>query len=216
MAWIKSVIYPVILFVRIMFLFAFEICNLKTMYTPEPAIFTHSSHYHRQIPEYRIVDVQTGEVKVGGDRAVISSTAIGSCIAIVAIDPQAGIGGIAHIMLPGKAPGWVDGPKTRYAHDGLFYLVKSLLQFGARRELIKVCLVGGANVLLDPEDSVCRDNCASVFALCAGYRLTVCAQSLGGFKRRRVLLDVEKNMVFCGIGDNSDFILWSDRKDSAR
>jgi chemotaxis protein CheD len=155
------------------------------------------------------IDVQTGEVKVGGRDAVFLSTAIGSCIAVAALDTEAFLGGIAHIMLPGQAPGNAGWPQTRYAHDGVADLIAELEAMGGTIRNLCVCLAGGANVLRDPHDTICRENVASVLAQCERLGVPVVAQSLGGYQRRRVMLNIGKRQVSCGIGDRADFALWS-------
>ena len=49
------------------------------------------------------IDVQTGEVKAATGKVILRSIALGSCVAIVAYDPNMKNGAIAHVMLPGKA-----------------------------------------------------------------------------------------------------------------
>jgi chemotaxis protein CheD len=154
------------------------------------------------------VDVQTGEVKAGGRNTVLLSTAIGSCIAVVALDIAAFVGGIAHIMLPGRAPENSERPHTRYVRDGFSALMHSLCSMGGKREDIRVCLAGGANVLKDPGDTICRENIRAVREQCGEYRIPVVAESLGGYFRRRVMLNIERRMVTCGVGDKADFTLW--------
>ncbi len=52
----------------------------------------------------KIVNVSTGEVKVGRKGEILKSTAIGSCVVIAAYDSERNIGIMAHVMLPGRAP----------------------------------------------------------------------------------------------------------------
>jgi chemotaxis protein CheD len=164
--------------------------------------------------EIQTIDIQTGEVKTGGRNAVLISTAIGSCIAVVAFDATAFVGGIAHIMLPGKAPENSEQPHTRYVHDGFSVLMTCVQSLGGKKENISVCLVGGANVIGDPHDSICRENTDAVIEQCVHYDVPIVAQSLGGYLRRRVMLNIGRRLVFCGIGDQSDFILWSFSKET--
>ena len=69
-----------------------------------------------------IIDVNTGQVRLGRGNVVLRSLAIGSCIAAATYDYRAGIGAIAHIMLPGSAP--EESPeKTRYAENAIEEIV---------------------------------------------------------------------------------------------
>ena len=156
----------------------------------------------------KIIDVQTGEVKAGGRNTVLTTTAIGSCIAVVALDISASIGGIAHIMLPGKAPAASERPHTRYAHDGFSVLMDNVHSLGGKKENFRICLSGGANVLKDPHDTICRENTEAVIEQCKLHDVPIVAQSLGGYLRRRIAVDIDQLKVSCWIGDQPDFILW--------
>ncbi|MBN1412527.1 MAG: chemotaxis protein CheD [Spirochaetales bacterium] len=156
----------------------------------------------------KIIDVQTGEVKIGYKRCILSSAAIGSCIAIILVDYKNKLAGIAHIMLPGIAPQNANGLLTRYAFNGIIELLGGLQRLGAERESLAAVLAGGANVLADPSDTICRDNILSVKKLCASLKLEIKAQSLGGTRRRKVRVDVQRSHVLCSIGDRPEFLLW--------
>ena len=51
--------------------------------------------------EHRINIVQ-GEYHVTADPRVVLTTLLGSCVAACIRDPQAGVGGINHFLLPGQ------------------------------------------------------------------------------------------------------------------
>lgn len=65
----------------------------------------------------KIVNVGTGEVKVGRKGAILKSSAIGSCVVIAAFDSEKNLGVMAHVMLPGRAPKSDYGESARYAAD---------------------------------------------------------------------------------------------------
>jgi chemotaxis protein CheD len=155
------------------------------------------------------IDIQTGEVKCGGADAILLSTAIGSCIAVVALDLDAFVGGIAHIMLPGKAPENSEKPHSRYVDNGISLLMESLRAMDGSPRNTRVCLAGAANVLRDPHDTICGENIRAVVEQCTRYNVPIVAQSLGGYLRRRVTLNIGHRFVACGIGDQADFIMWS-------
>lgn len=64
-----------------------------------------------------IENVDTGEVKVGDVANVLIANSIGSGIAIALFDFHWHLEGLAHIMLPGKAP-------ENSGKDRLRYMVK--------------------------------------------------------------------------------------------
>ena len=73
----------------------------------------------------RIVNVNTGEVKVSKKDVILKSAAIGSCVVIAAYDKKKKVGSLAHIMLPGKAPKSSE-EKTRYAANAIDELIEKI------------------------------------------------------------------------------------------
>jgi chemotaxis protein CheD len=82
------------------------------------------------------------------------TTVLGSCISACVRDPQSGVGGMNHFMLPedtthGKST-WLDadaGLATRYGSFAMESLINGLLKLGARRERLEVKLFGGGHIL---------------------------------------------------------------------
>ena len=160
-----------------------------------------------------IVDVQIGEVKAGKGQVILQSKAIGSCIAIVAYDGTKNIGSLAHVMLPGKAPGGKKTiKKTKYAADAIEAIISKMTRLGAKKDDIEVVLVGGANVLARGDDNICDNNIESVVGLLEKKHLKVRAQALGGMARRSVSLDVERGIVCSSEGNGSERQLWRTKK----
>ncbi len=156
-----------------------------------------------------IIDVQIGQVKVEQGKAILKSTAIGSCVAIVAYDATKKIGALAHVMLPGRAAvGKKLGVKTRYAADAIDAMLNQMSQLGSKTDDIEVALVGGANVLGREDDTICKDNVESVLELLLKKQFRVQAQEVGGTVRRSVSLDVERGIVFCTEGNGSEMQLY--------
>ena len=50
-----------------------------------------------------IIDVATAEVKVGTKNKILVSSAIGSCVTVVAVYIKNKVVGIAQVLLPGKS-----------------------------------------------------------------------------------------------------------------
>jgi chemotaxis protein CheD len=157
----------------------------------------------------KVIDVQIGHVKVRQGKIVLESRAIGSCIAIVAYDAANGIGALAHVMLPGRAPAdKKTSEKTKYAANAIDAIVSRMARLGSRNDDIEVALVGGANVLNKKDDTICKDNIESVLELLEKKRLKVRAQSLGGTNRRNVFFDIGRGIVSCSEGNGGKVQLW--------
>ncbi|MHC4483370.1 MAG: chemotaxis protein CheD, partial [Planctomycetota bacterium] len=112
----------------------------------------------------KTIDVNTGEVKVGGEKIVLRSLAIGSCIVIAAYDFKKKIGAMAHVMLPGRAPKKTL-QKTKYAADAVDEMVSRMTRAGSNEGDIEACLVGGGNVLKKKDETICKDNIESTTQL---------------------------------------------------
>lgn len=154
-----------------------------------------------------VIDVATGEVKVGCAEAVLASNGIGSCVAVVALDLERRIGGIAHVMLPGKAP-VKEARKTKYASDALEMLLAKMCEAEAAPGHLKFFLVGGGNVLKIKGDTVCGSNIRSVSGLLRELGLKILKKSVGGNQRRTVRLDVSGGAVYYTKGSGPEKTLW--------
>lgn len=165
--------------------------------------------YNLAVYMKEIVDVQIGEVRTAKEDIVLKSKAIGSCIAVIAYDAKRGIGGMAHIMLPGVAPvNKSSGEKTKYAADAIEVLVGQMAQLGSNNGDIEVVLAGGGNVLNRPDDTICKDNIRSTLEFLSKHDVAVKVQAIGGTSRRSVSLDVKRGIVFYTEGNGGETQLW--------
>jgi chemotaxis protein CheD len=161
----------------------------------------------------KIIDVQIGEVKVGGGGVVLQSKAIGSCIAIAAYDAAKGIGAMAHVMLPGSSPADKEScEKTKYAADAIDAMVGQMARLGSRNDDIEVAIVGGGNILNRKDDAICRENIESVVGLLRAKRLKISASAVGGTNRRSVSLDIDRGIALYAEGDGNEKQLWRVQK----
>ena len=155
----------------------------------------------------QVIEVSTGEVKVAHSGATLSSVAIGSCIAVAALDLEKRIGAIAHIMLPGRSPeSCVE--KTRYADDAIEEMLNLMLNAGANANDIQVCLVGAGNVLQKEDDTICEANIKSVTQLLKEKNIPIRASVLGGTKRKGVFIDIDNGRISYTTGNEKEKVLW--------
>ncbi len=80
---------------------------------------------------------------------LIVTHALGSCIGIAVYDSVAKVGGILHYMLPMSS---LDEDKARanplmFGDTGIPELFKEAYKLGAKKERLRVCMAGGANVI---------------------------------------------------------------------
>ncbi|TNF18677.1 MAG: chemotaxis protein CheD [Rhodobacteraceae bacterium] len=90
------------------------------------------------------VNVLQGDTMFSVDPQEVMSAILGSCVATAMWDPQAGIGGMNHFLLPGdthEATG-----NLRFGVNAMELLVNGLIKRGARRDRLRVKLFGGAKM----------------------------------------------------------------------
>ena len=95
--------------------------------------------------------MSTGCLSAGSKEGVLTSSPLGSCVAVVAYDVTTKIGGLAHIMLPGKS---AKGNNNKYAENAITNLLDKFKNLGVPKTNIEICLVGGANVLRKESDNI--------------------------------------------------------------
>lgn len=94
--------------------------------------------------------VGVSDMKVSNDlESVLITYSLGSCIGIAVYDSVARVGGLLHFMLPDSN---LDPTKARknpnmFADTGIPNLFKSAYQLGAKKQRMRVIVVGGSQVL---------------------------------------------------------------------
>ena len=94
--------------------------------------------------------VGVGDMKVSGDPdSVLATYSLGSCIGVCIFDPEVKVGGLLHYMLPESS---LDAEKARrnpymFGDTGIPMLFKSTYRYGAKKNRMKVIVVGGAQIL---------------------------------------------------------------------
>ncbi|MDB5438438.1 MAG: cheD [Caulobacteraceae bacterium] len=90
----------------------------------------------------RRINIVQGEYQVSSEPDLVLTTLLGSCVAACIRDPQAGVGGMNHFLLPGE-----EGSLGRhYGVQAMELLINGLLKRGARRERMEAKLFGGAHL----------------------------------------------------------------------
>jgi chemotaxis protein CheD len=80
-------------------------------------------------------------------RDVMLVTVLGSCVSACVRDPQAGVGGMNHFMLPDGDTGSAAGASARYGSYAMEVLINELLKLGAVRNRLEAKVFGGGAVL---------------------------------------------------------------------
>lgn len=72
---------------------------------------------------------------------------LGSCVAFCAHDPQTGVAGMAHMVLPDSKNGKAGGAEAKFVDLAIPLVLKEMEALGAERKRLKIHLVGGAQML---------------------------------------------------------------------
>jgi len=94
--------------------------------------------------------VGVGDMKVSSNpEDVLATYSLGSCIGLIIYDPVVSVGGLLHYMLPESS---LDGNKAKknpymFGDTGIPLLFKTAYQLGAKKNRIKIMVVGGAQIL---------------------------------------------------------------------
>src|SRR5207247_9746029 len=96
----------------------------------------------------RIVKVADWAAERGD--AVIVTLGLGSCVAIMLHDPNAGAGAMAHILLPSKSLARDVTNLAKFPEPAVPLLVEQLTALGAEPRRLVAKLAGGAGLLPQP------------------------------------------------------------------
>ena len=124
-------------------------------------------------------------------QAVALSTILGSSVGVSLFDPTAGLGGMAHYVLPRAAR---NGTSARFGDVALRQLVQKVLLLGAERRTLQARVFGGAwmNVgLRENPAHVGLQNVQVAQELLAKEGIPVVASETGGAHGRRLVFHTD-------------------------
>jgi chemotaxis protein CheD len=135
-----------------------------------------------------VAQLHIGEYRVSRTPEVIY-TLLGSCIAVCLYDSAIGIGGMNHILLPGRAglEGRFDDV-ARFGHDAVELLIRDLVEAGADRRRLAAKVFGGGHVIrqMDEATSPGFRNVTFILELMEQERIPVVTSDLGGYEARKI------------------------------
>ena len=133
------------------------------------------------------VKVFPGEHYVTCDPVEMLVTVLGSCVAACVRDPNLGLGGMNHFMLPESEDGIWGGTSAalRYGDHAMETLLNAILSAGCRREDLEIKVFGGANVSRGSVP-IGFENAAFVEKYLKNEGLRIEASDLGGNSPRRI------------------------------
>lgn len=131
----------------------------------------------------KTIAVRQGELAASGDPNVVLSAVLGSCVATCLWDRTARLGGMNHILLPGRRNATEAGNK--YGVYAMEALINELLTIGARKADLVAKIFGGARTF-ENGLRIGDANVGFVRQFLQAEKIPIVAESIGGNQARRV------------------------------
>lgn len=142
------------------------------------------------------VKIHIGQLHVSRSPVEIN-TLLGSCVSVCLYDPVVQIGGMNHILLPGKADLDHFDRSARYGINAMEILINRLLKEGAQRRNLRAKVFGGAHILRSVEEfhSPGSRNLQFVFRFLEIEQFPVVNMDIGGHNARKVFFRTDNGDV---------------------
>jgi chemotaxis receptor (MCP) glutamine deamidase CheD len=115
---------------------------------------------------------------VASAKPLLLQTLLGSCVAVCLRDPIAQVGGMNHILLPGRCE---DNQPSRCGVHAMELLINAIMRAGGDRRRIVAKVFGAANVIASLQSPTVGElNAKFIREFLATERIPLVAQRLGG------------------------------------
>jgi chemotaxis protein CheD len=135
---------------------------------------------------------------------VLVTHALGSCLGVVAYDPQAGVGGMLHVMLPQSSinPEKAQTNPCMFVDTGLTAFFQGLYDAGAAKGRLKVKVAGGGSINCDGTDrfAIGKRNCVMLKKLLWQNGVLITAEDTGGTFARTMYLEIGTGRTWLSTG----------------
>ena len=154
--------------------------------------FENVNTYYEGVTGFWIVQILPGEFYVTKSNEMIT-TVLGSCVSTCIRDPESGVAGMNHFMLP-EDPSGGNGASARYGVFAMEQLVNGILRFGGRRASLEIKIFGGGRVIHGMGD-VGRSNVDFVREFLEAEKMPILVQDVGLTVARRVRFEAATGKV---------------------
>ena len=141
--------------------------------------------------------VEPGRAEIVEGRALLE-TFLGSCVGVALYDPEAGLGGLLHVLLPGGSDKNQRERPYTYAASGIPELVEALEKRGADRRRMKAHIAGGASILgcdAGPYPNIGERNLVACRTMLELYSIPILTDSTGGRSGRSMRFYLPEGQV---------------------
>ncbi len=155
--------------------------------------------------------VGVSDMKVSNEpESVLVTYSLGSCIGIAIYDPMVRVGGLLHYMLPESS---LDSEKARknpfmFADTGIPRLFKATYALGAKKQRMKIVVVGGAQVM-DSQGffNIGKRNEMSVRKMFHKNNVIVDYNDVGGSSNRTIRLSIKNGQFWLKVSGRGESVL---------
>lgn len=153
------------------------------------------------------IHVFTGKLRHAQEPKTLFSSAIGSCVVVIAYSSLAKTGIMAHVMLPGNSPNDRETTETKYAINAIKEVIWRIEALNLPLSKFCFAIVGGANVIEGSKSTIGIDNIISIKSYLEQKGIPIIAESIGGHERRSAKLELSTGKLYVAIGDGREKLL---------
>jgi chemotaxis protein CheD len=142
--------------------------------------------------------IHAGEYYASGKDELIG-TLLGPCVALCLFDPEMGIAGMNHFMLPGRSRGISEcGDSFRYGVSAIHSLMESMKSMGVEKQNLRAKIFGGGNVLdlRQRSNTIPEDNVRLAKIIMEVEDIPIDEVDVRGTYTRKLMMDVKSGKVF--------------------
>lgn len=137
--------------------------------------------------------------------SILVTYSLGSCIGVAVYDPIVRVGGMLHFMLPesGLDPEKAEKNPYMFADTGIPKLFKESYKLGAKKNRMKVVVVGGAQAFNGGDFfNIGKRNYIAVRKIFWKNNVMVNYQDIGGKANRTLRLDIGDGRIRLKVSEN--------------
>lgn len=144
------------------------------------------------VPTPDLVQVGISEFAVTSEETTLKSYGLGSCLAVALFDDEAGVAGLAHVMLPSGDEAGDDAENPgKYADTAIRAMLRQMVERGATYTEVQAKIAGGSDMFEFESfgDGVGDRNVQAAREELEKLGVPIVAEEVGGSKGRTVEFD---------------------------
>lgn len=149
--------------------------------------------------EYNEIKVGIADLNMAFSPDKLITVGLGSCVGIAIYDKSAGIGGLAHIMLPDSSQFNKITNQIKFADLAIPILVADMIKKGAKLRNMNAKIAGGASMFNFSDKSIIMDigsrNGIAVKNALKILTIPIVAEDIGGNKGRTLIFDTGNGIL---------------------